>query len=101
MKYRKLNSKYYFNSNLLTCLNLPIQKYSLKYVLNKVIYYNDNKCRAEDGHYLNALIKQSMTDGKIDYFILKFNIVNLITNNLHDKVPNYLDFGFPIKSVVI
>lgn len=99
MKYRKLNSKYYFNSNLLTCLNLPIQKYSLKYILNKVIYYNDNNL--EDRHFLNTLISQSMTDGKIDYYILKFNIKNLITNNLHDKVPDYLDLGFPIKSIVI
>ena len=99
MKYRKLNSKYYFNSNLLTCLNLPIQKYSLKYILNKVIYYNDNNL--EDRHFLNTLINQSLTDGKIDYFILKFNIVNLITNNLHEKVPNYLDVGFPIKSIII
>ena len=99
MKYRKLNSKYYFNSNLLTCLNLPIQKYSLKYILNKVIYYNDSNL--EDRHFLNTLISQSLTDGKIDYFILKFNIVNLITNNLHDKVPDYLDLGFPIKSIVI
>ena len=99
MKYRKLNSKYYFNSNLLSCLNLPIQKYSLKYILNKVIYYNDSNL--EDRHFLNTLISQSLTDGKIDYFILKFNIVNLITNNLHDKVPDYLDLGFPIKSIVI
>ena len=99
MKYRKLNSKYYFNSDLLTCLNLPIQKYSLKYILNKVIYYNDNNL--EDRHFLNTLINQSLTDGKIDYFILKFNIVNLITNNLHEKVPNYLDVGFPIKSIII
>ena len=99
MKYKKLNSKYYFNSDLLTCLNLPIQKYSLKYILNKVIYYNDNNL--EDRHFLNTLINQSLTDGKIDYFILKFNIVNLITNNLHEKVPNYLDVGFPIKSIII
>lgn len=101
MKYRKLNSKYYFNSNLLTCLNLPIQKYSLKYILNKVIYYNDNSFDLENGHFLNTLINQSMTDGKIDYFVLKFNIVNLITNNLHETAPNYLDLGFPIKSIVI
>jgi len=101
MKYRKLNSKYYFNSNLLTCLNLPIQKYSLKYILNKVIYYNDNSFVLENGNFLKSLINQSMTDEKIDYYILKFNIINLITNNLHEKVPNYLDLGFPIKSIVI
>jgi hypothetical protein len=99
MKYRKLNSKYYFNSKLLTSLNLPIQKYSLKYILNKVIYYNEKNLK--DHHFLNTLISQSLTDGKIDYFILKFNIINLITNNLHEKVPNYLDLGLPIKSIVI
>jgi hypothetical protein len=101
MKYRNLNSNYYFNSNLLTCLNLPIQKYSLKYILNKVIYYNDNSFVLENGNFLKSLINQSMTDEKIDYYILKFNIKNLITNNLHEKVPNYLDLGFPIKSIVI
>ena len=99
MIYKKLNSNYYFNSKLLTSLNLPIQKYSLKYILNKVIYYNENNLK--NNNFLNSLISQSLTDNKIDYFKLKFNIVNLITNNFHEKVPDYLDKGFSIKSIVI
>lgn len=99
MIHKKLNSNYYFNSKLLTSLNLPIQKYSLKYILNKVIYYNENNLK--DSNFLNSLISQSLTDNKIDYFKLKFNIVNLMTSNFHEKVPNYLDIGSPIKSIVI
>jgi len=97
MIYKKLKLKYYFDSELLNSLNLTTKKYSLQYILNKIIYNSNNM----NNNILNTIINNSKIDDKIDFHKLKKNISGFITNNMHDTMPNYLDIGYRVASIVI
>ena len=98
MKYRKLKLKYYFDNDLLFSLNLPIKKYSLEYILNKIIYDYNN---IASNNILNTIINNSKMNDELDFHKLKKNICGFIRDNIHEKIPNYLDKGYQIKSIVI
>ena len=95
--YNKI--KYYFDTDLLLSLNLPIKKYSLQYILNKVIYNNKNNISCNN--ILNTIINKSKKNNELDFHLLNINIRDLIKNNIHEKIPNYLDKGYQIKSIII
>ena len=53
--YKKI--KYYFDTELLLSLNLPVKKYSLEYILNKVTYNSNNNISCNN--ILNIIINKS------------------------------------------
>jgi len=101
MKYRKLKLKYYFDSGLLNSLNLPIKQYSLEYILNKIIYDCNIMSNNMNNNILNAIINNSKINDKLDFHLLKRNISSFIRNNMHERIPNYLDIGYRVASIVI
>ena len=88
--------KYYFKTELLSALNLPVKKYSLAYILKKVTN-NNISCN----NILNTIVSKSKINNKVDFHLLNLNIRSFIVNNIHEKIPNYLDKGHQIKSIVI
>jgi len=95
--YNKI--KYYFDTELLSSLNLPVKKYSLEYILNKITSNGNNNISCNN--ILNTIINKSKINNELDFHLLNLNIRGFIRNNIHEKMPNYLDKGYQIKSIVI
>ena len=87
-----MNSEYYFDYDFLCSLDLSFKKYSLDFIIKRIInkkYKNDK--------ILKTLVTQSKKEGKLNFCILKENVKSFIIK----KDQKYLDYGNKIKSILL
>ena len=89
-----MNSEYYFDYYFLSSLDLSFKKYSLDFIIKRIIYFNK---KYKNDIILNTILSQSRKEGRLNFYILKENIKSFIIRN--DQ--KYLDYGNKIKSILL
>ena len=89
-----MNSEYYFDYDFLCSLDLSFKKYSLDFIIKRIIYINK---KYKNDKILKTLVTQSKKEGKLNFCILKENVKSFIIK----KDQKYLDYGNKIKSILL
>ena len=89
-----MNSEYYFDYDFLCSLDLSFKKYSLDFIIKRIIYFNK---KYKNDIILNTILSQSRKEGRLNFYILKENIKSFIIR----KDQKYLDYGNKIKSILL
>ena len=89
-----MNSEYYFDYDFLSSLDLSYKKYSIDFIIKRIIYFNK---KYKNEIILNTILSQSTKGGRLNFYILKENIKSFIIR----KDQKYLDYGNKIKSILL
>lgn len=89
-----MNTEYYFDYYFLSSLDLNYKKYSLDFIIKRIIYFNK---KYKNDIILNTILSQSRKEGRLNFYILKENIKSFIIR----KDQKYLDYGNKIKSILL
>jgi len=93
-----MKSKYNFDIDFLSSLNLSCKKYTLDFIINRIIYYNNNN---NNNIILKNILSKSKKNNKLNMYILKKIVKSFIISDFYKKPPNYLDFGNKINYIII
>ena len=96
-----MNSKYNFDINFLLSISLSNKKYTIDYIINRIIYYNNSIFKNNHNKILSNILKKSKKNNKINLYILKKIVKSFIVSDFYKKFPNYLDFGNKINFIII
>lgn len=89
-----MNLEYYFDYDFLCSLDLSYKKYSIDFIIKRIIYLNK---KINNNIILNTILSQSRKEGRLNFYILKENIKSFIIR----KDQKYLDYGNKIKSILL